>query len=343
MENPQNTTGNRKDDHLRLATGQHEARPADNEFDNVAFVHHALAGIDSAAVSLATDFAGFHWSKPLFVNAMTGGSPRAGAVNRDLAIAARETGIPLASGSLSAFFADPDTADTFRVLRRENPDGFLMANINATTSVDNARRAVDLLSAQAVQIHLNAVQEIVMPEGDRSFGSWPGQIARIAAGVEVPVIVKEVGFGLSRTTVCQLEELGVAVADVAGRGGTNFAQLENDRRPGRDFAFLQDWGQSTAACLLALRGVSTIPVLASGGIRHPLDIARSLALGAVGVGVSGRFLHTLVTAGLPALIDQITTWLEQLVSLMTILGAPTPTALTTCDLTLTGPLEPRHL
>ncbi|WP_405164565.1 type 2 isopentenyl-diphosphate Delta-isomerase [Nocardia sp. NBC_01499] len=324
----------RKDDHVRHAVNQH--RDGSNDFDSVTFVHHALAGIDSQDVSLAVDFAGKRWDTPLFVNGMTGGSPNTGEINRQLAIAARETGVPIASGSMSAYFRDDAVADTYRVLRQENPHGYVMANVNATATVDQVRRAIDLLEADAVQIHLNAVQEIVMPEGDRSFGSWPRQIEQIAAQVPVPVVVKEVGFGLSRQTVSWLRDAGVAVADVGGRGGTNFARIENDRRSAADFAFLESWGQSTPNCLVDCAGVTGIDIVASGGIRTPLDVARALALGANATGVAGVFLETLVRKDTAALVETIRTWLDQLRHILTVLGASTPADLAGCDLLLTG-------
>jgi isopentenyl-diphosphate Delta-isomerase len=328
----------RKDEHVRLAVEQQRGRAGRSPFDDVAFVHHALAGIDRDQVSPATSFAGLTWPVPVYINAMTGGSEMTGAINRNLAIAARETGVPIATGSMSRYFADPSTAGTFSVLRRENPDGFVMANINATASVDDARRAVDLLEANALQIHLNSVQETVMPEGDRSFGSWAPRIEEIAAAVGVPVIVKEVGFGLSRETVALLERLGVAAADVSGRGGTDFARIENDRRDLDDYSYLDGWGQSTPACLLDNQEAG-IPLLASGGVRNPLDVARALALGAVAVGSSGGFLRTLLDGGVPALVARITTWLDQLAALMTALGARTPAALAGCDLLIGGALR----
>jgi isopentenyl-diphosphate delta-isomerase len=330
--------GQRKDDHVRLAAEQQRAHSGRNQFDEVSFVHHALAGIDRPDVSLATSFAGVSWSVPLYVNAMTGGSEKTGLINRDLAVAARETGVPLASGSMSAYFKDPSCAHTFGVLRAENPDGFVLANVNANASTEQARRAVDLLRADALQIHLNTVQETVMPEGDRSFGAWPGQIEKIAAAVDVPVIVKEVGFGLSRESVLRLRDLGVSAADLGGRGGTDFARIENGRRELSDYAYLHGWGQSTAACLLDAQDTG-LPVLASGGVRNPLDVARALALGASGVGASGGFLRTLLDGGVSALIAQITTWLEQLAALQTLLGAPTPADLARCDLTIHGELR----
>jgi isopentenyl-diphosphate delta-isomerase len=321
---------NRKDDHVRFAHEQQRDLAGHNQFDDVTFVHHALAGIDRSEVSLATSFGGIEWPVPLYINAMTGGSAKTGVINRDLAIAAHETGVPIATGSMSAYFADESTADTFSVMRKENPDGFIMANVNATASVDRARRAIDLLQANALQIHLNTIQETVMPEGDRSFSSWGPAIEKIVAGVDVPVIVKEVGFGLSRETLTRLEDLGVPVADVAGRGGTDFARIENDRRDRNDYSFLLGWGQSTAACLLDAQGAG-LPVLASGGVRNPLDVVRGLALGASAAGASGLFLKTVLDDGVPGLIALISAWLDQVAALLTALGARTPAELTRCD------------
>lgn len=339
-------TGNRKDEHVRLATAQHQPEsqgtaagvPRPDQFDEVRFMHHALAGTDRADVSLRTRFAGLEWQVPLYINAMTGGSEKTGEINRDLAIAARETGLPIATGSMSPFLKDPSTAGTFTAVRREHPDGFVMANINATATAEEARRAVGLIEADALQIHLNTVQETVMPEGDRSFGHWPGGIERIAAAVGVPVIVKEVGFGLSGRTVKQLASLGVRVADVAGRGGTNFARIENGRRAHADYSYLEDWGLSTPASLLDAGGHG-LPLLASGGVRHPLDAARALALGAHAVGASGGFLTVLLNGGVAALVRQITEWLDQLTALMTMLGAHSPAALADCDVLVTGSLR----
>ncbi|KAA8889453.1 type 2 isopentenyl-diphosphate Delta-isomerase [Nocardia colli] len=326
----------RKDDHVRFAVEQHRSGPAANDFDAVALVHHALAATDCAEVELATEVLGRRWETPFFINGMTGGSEHTGTINRNLAIAARETGLPIGSGSMSAYFADEALADTFRVLRKEHPRGFVMANVNATATPDQVHRAIDLLEADALQIHLNALQEIVMPEGDREFRAWRDQVPRIAAAAGIPVIVKEVGFGLSRETVALLRDSGVAAADVGGRGGTNFARIENNRRTAADFGFIEDWGQSTVACLLDAAGLSGIEVLGSGGIRSPLDVAKALALGAGAVGVAGRFLHTLVDQGTDALITMITEWRTQLQQIMTVLGALKPADLTGCDLLITG-------
>ncbi|MFI5867538.1 type 2 isopentenyl-diphosphate Delta-isomerase [Streptomyces sp. NPDC051546] len=343
-------TASRKDDHVRLAVAQHTASQTapsagqvphstrTSQFDDVRFTHHALAGIDRAQVDLTTHVAGHAWQAPLYINAMTGGSAKTGEINRGLAIAARETGLAIATGSMSPYLKDPTTAGTFTTVRVHHPHGFVMANLNPNATPEQARRAVDLIQADALQIHLNTVQETVMPEGDRSFGHWASAIAAITAAVSVPVIVKEVGFGLSGRTVTRLAELGVAAADVAGSGGTDFARIENGRREHSDYSYLNGWGLSTPAALLDARDRG-LPLLASGGIRHPLDVARSLALGARAVGVSAGFLTTLITDGPDGLIRQIRTWLDQLTALMTLLGARTPADLAACDLQITGTLR----
>ncbi|MFJ9366225.1 type 2 isopentenyl-diphosphate Delta-isomerase [Nocardia sp. NPDC101769] len=334
----------RKDDHVRLAVAQHRESLAGHRatpFDEVAFVHHALRGTAEHAISLATEVGGAIWPTPLYINAMTGGSARTGEVNRGLAIAARETGLAIASGSMSAYLADSSVAATYRVLREENPDGYVIANVNANATPDMAIRAVELLDADALQVHANAIQEIVMPEGDRDFSAWPRNIARLAETLGIPVIVKEVGFGISADTVTQLADLGVRIVDVSGNGGTNFALIENARRRRADFGLLADWGLSTPACLIdgadaaLLHGVT---LLASGGVRTPLDVVRALALGARAVGVSGHFLSILETEGVEALIAAITGWITRIRQLMVVLGAETIGALAETDVLLTGGL-----
>nr|WP_308401372.1 alpha-hydroxy-acid oxidizing protein [Streptomyces sp. AP-93] len=150
--------------------------------------------------------------------------------------------------------------------------------------------------------------------------------------------MKEVGFGLSRETISALSDMGVRVADVAGRGGTDFARIENDRRKHADYSYLGGWGQSAPACLLDSQNAA-IPLLASGGVRNPLDVVRGLALGAAAVGVSGGFLRTVLDGGPSALIAQITTWLDQVEALMTALGARTPSDLSRCDVLVHGDLR----
>jgi len=325
----------RKDDHVRLADAQQREAPRPNGWDDVTFVHHALAGVDADHVDLGVEVAGTRWALPFYVNAMTGGSASTGVINRDLAIAARETGVAIASGSLSIALDNPELLGTFRVIRDENPEGFVMANVGIERGPEDARRAVDALGADALQVHVNAVQETVMPEGSRSFSSWPASLEAIVAGVDVPVVVKEVGFGLSAATLTRLADMGVRYADVSGVGGTDFVRVENDRRAGRDYAYLAGWGQSAVECLL--EAPAHAPTLfASGGVRTPLDVARGLALGARAVGASGSFLSVVIDGGAEALISRIREWSDHLTALHSLVGATTPEGLRRTDLIVRG-------
>lgn len=328
----------RKDDHIRLASAQH-AEPRTHDFDHVRPMNHPLAAGDRGQVSLATAGRVLAWDVPLYVNGMTGGTEHTLTINRALARAARETGVPIASGSTGILHRDPAAIPSFRVLRELNPDGVVLANVNANLSPAQARRSVEILEADALQVHVNPAQEIVMPEGDRDFTRWADHIAAIVEGVGVPVIVKEVGAGMSRGTVARLRDLGVAAVDLSGRGGTDFAAIESARRDDGGMAYLADWGQSTVEGLLDAASVDGVDLLASGGVRHPLDVVRALALGATAVGVAGGFLRVLLTEGEAALVNRIQVWLEQVGDVMTLLGARTVADLRRVDLLITGPVR----
>ncbi|MDO4241168.1 MAG: type 2 isopentenyl-diphosphate Delta-isomerase [Microbacteriaceae bacterium] len=323
----------RKEDHIDFALAQQtQAKPSD--FDCVEFLHHALGGINIAEVDLAQEIAGKTWQHPLYINAMTGGTERAGVVNRTLAEAAAETGVAVAAGSLGIALDNPETAPSFRVLREANPQGFVFANIGAGRPVSDALRAVELLQADALQIHVNAAQETVMPEGSRNFGDWLDGIAEIAASCPVPVVVKEVGFGLSKRTLSQLREIGVRFADVSGRGGTDFALIEAGRRDD-GYADLAGFGQSAVVSLLdAPADFGTL--FASGGVRSPLDAVKLLALGAQAVGVAGHFLQTAISGDSAKMAQQLRWWLERTRELCALLGAKSVADLRRTDVLLRG-------
>lgn len=350
----------RKEDHVRLATAQWDRRrdrgreegaddaPAGprriggNEFDDLEFLHHALDSVALESVDLSTEMFGRHVGLPFYINGMTGGTEHTGRINQQLAIAARRTGLAMGCGSVSIALDDPDAASAFRIIRKENPDGLVMANIGVGRSADDAVRAVDLLEADALQVHINAVQETVMPEGSPDFGAWMAGIERIVAASPVPVLVKEVGFGLSPRTLRRLADAGVAWADVSGRGGTDFLRIENDRRPRGDYGYLTGFGQSAPACLLdaATLAPATRPALfASGGVRNPLDVLKCLALGARAVGVAGAFLAAVVEAGAEGLIELIEDWQQHAAELSALLGARDITELGRTDLLVRGRLR----
>ena len=188
LEYKETLDSQRKDDHVNLALDQ-QAAMKHSAFDEVRFVHHSFSDLSMTQVDLSTDWAGQTFELPFYINGMTGGSSYTKQFNQKLAEVARETGLAMASGSVSAALKDPTVADSFTVIREVNPKGFVMANLGAHHSLENAKRAVDLLQADALQIHLNVPQEVVMPEGDRDYRSWPDNIADIVNGLGLPVIV----------------------------------------------------------------------------------------------------------------------------------------------------------
>jgi isopentenyl-diphosphate delta-isomerase len=335
---PAGQAARRKDDHVRLASAQH-AEPRAHDFDHVRPLNHPLVAGDRSRVSLATAGRVLSWPVPLYINGMTGGTAHTMTINRALAVAARETGVPIASGSTGILHREPAAIPSFRVLRELNPHGFVMANVNANLTPAQARRSVEILEADGLQVHVNPAQEIVMPEGDRDFTRWADNIAAVVEGVGVPVVVKEVGAGMTRGTVARLRDLGVAAVDVSGRGGTDFTAIESARRDDGGMDYLAGWGQSAVEGLLDAASVDGVDLLASGGVRHPLDVVRALALGATAVGVAGHFLRILLTEGEAALVTRIQGWLTQVGDIMTLLGAHTVADLRGVDLLLTGPVR----
>lgn len=311
----QSIDSHRKDEHVFLAE-KYFADTATAGFEQVRLLHDALPETAVEAVDVTPHL--FKWQWPIFINAMTGGSPQTGQTNAALGRIAAATGLAVASGSQSVALKEPALAPTFTVLRDNDPAGFVMGNIGASHGWASATQALAMLKADALEIHLNAVQEAVMPEGDRDW-RWLDQIQTIVDQSAVPVIVKEVGFGMTRETITALQANGVQYIDVGGHGGTNFARIENARRPAHDLDYLAEFGQSTVESLLEASN-TTATILATGGIRTPWDVIKALRLGARAVGLSGLVLHWLTQEGEDATIAHLHSWQAQLPLLVAMLG-----------------------
>ena len=309
----------RKDEHLSPATATYQRAHQHHYFDQVRLIHNALPEMAVKDVDHHVQLAdGLQLEWPFYLEAMTGGSNQAAKINRTLAQLASKHHLAMATGSLSVALKEPATRPSFTVVREENPDGIVIANLGADASLENAQTAIDILGANALELHLNAAQELVMPEGDRDF-HWLNNIASLVDKLDLPVIVKEVGFGMSRTTIDRLKNVGVQLVNVSGRGGTNFAMIEDRRNHQLDLDDLADWGQTTPESLLEARG-NKATIIASGGITCPLDVVKAGVLGAQAVGVAGYFLNILIRDGATALDEILTGWRTELPRLLTLLG-----------------------
>ncbi len=324
----------RKIDHIRHALG-HERAPY-NHFDDMNIVHQSLARLDFNQITLTAEAGELKLSSPLFVNAMTGGGgEKTREINRDLAIAARETGIGMAVGSQMSAIKRPEERSTYEVVREMNPEGVVFANVGSEASLQQAEEVANMIEANALQIHINTLQELIMPEGDRDFTSRMSNIQKIVNGLDLPVVVKEVGYGMSMETAQTLYDIGVRYIDVGGRGGTNFSRVENLRRE-KPFSSFNNWGIPTPASILEARSSQDLHVFASGGIRHGLDGAKALVLGACGFGMAGSLLKVLMEEGREALIEEIHHIHEELKMAMMLLNASSPEELSGKPYVLTG-------
>lgn len=263
------------------------------------FLHRALPELDLAEVDLSQTWMGKTLRSPILISSMTGGVREAEVINRILAQAAQETGIAMGVGSQRSGIENPDLADTFEV-RKYAPDILLFANIGAIQlnygyGIEECKRAVDMIQADALILHLNALQEALQPEGDTRFAGLANRIEQICRQFPLPVIAKEVGWGFSEQDVRLLKNAGVSAIDVAGAGGTSWSQVEMHRaanpRQARVAAAFRNWGYPTAVAIQNVRRVAPdLAVIASGGLRDGMDIAKCVALGARLGGMAGPFL-----------------------------------------------------
>ena len=282
----------RKDEHVDLALKQ---EVYENDFDKVHLIHQSFPSYDLDDIVLNTHFLNHDFNLPIYINAMTGGSLKTLEINKKLALLAQKHGLAMAVGSQHVALDDAQYEASFKIVRETYPEGFLIGNVNANATVQQAKRAIEMIGANALGIHINPAQELTMDEGDRHFKHWMKNIEAIVKAVDVPVIVKEVGNGFSKETVQKLISLGVKHVDVSGRGGTNFIWIENARSEEKRYDYLENWGLSTVASLIDNKDhQNNVEILASGGVQNPLDVVKCLVLGAKAVGMSGMFLKAVM-------------------------------------------------
>jgi isopentenyl-diphosphate delta-isomerase len=289
----------RKADHIKINLERDVRSALTTGLENYHFIHEALPELDLEQVDTSLSLFGKPLSAPILISSMTGGTADAESINLRLAEAAQEMKIAMGVGSQRAAIENPEQAKTFQV-RRVAPDILLFANLGAVQlnygyGIDQCKQAVDMIGADALILHFNPLQEAVQDAGDTNFAGLAGKIEEICKKLAVPVIAKEVGWGISEKTAKLLANCGVAAIDVAGAGGTSWSQVEMYRAPDeftRELAAtFVGWGIPTAESILNVKkAVPDVTVFASGGIKDGLDIAKCIALGATLGGMAGQFL-----------------------------------------------------
>ena len=306
------TNEGRKADHIRINLEEDVAfKAVTTGLENYYFMHRAVPEINFASVDTSCKLFGKTLQTPLLISSMTGGTERATALNRLLAEGAQAMGMAMGLGSQRAAIEDSNLATSFRV-RQYAPDILLFANVGAVQlnygfDVEHCRQAVDMAEADALILHFNPLQEAVQPEGDGNFANLLPKIAEVCAKIGVPVIAKEVGWGFSAEDVHKLATAGISAIDVAGAGGTSWSQVEMYRAPTAHLrrvagAFI-DWGIPTSdAICYAHAAAPDLPIIASGGLKNGIDIAKCIALGAQIGGLAGQFLQAVDSDGLAGVI-----------------------------------------
>ena len=310
-------------------------------FDDVLLMHNSLPECDFYEVDTSTMFLNKKINFPLMINAMTGGSEFTEDINRDLSLIAKEFNLPMAVGSQTLAMEDKDAIKSYQIVRENMKDGIVLGNLSGRATVDEAKFAVEMIGADGLQIHLNPAQELAMDEGDRTFRGILTNIEKIVASLDVPVIVKEVGFGMSKEVVKRLYDSGVRIVDVSGYGGTNFMEVENLRNPENDISELYSWGIPTAMSVIGAKSLELddLQIISSGGVRNSLDIAKSIAIGADMVAISGEILSYLIHGGYEYTMQYLAGLIYKTKIVMTLTGSKNIEELKETKYFITGRLK----
>jgi len=295
---PEMSERDRKAEHIELALDRHTQLDR-HFFDDWVFDHQALPEIDRAAIDVSTTFLDKELAAPLLISCMTGGTEIASEINRNLAVAAERRRIAVGVGSQRKALEDASTSASFE-MRRAAPTVPLLANLGAVQlnygyGLAECERAVEMVGADALVLHLNALQEAIQPEGQCDFSDLLPRLREVAAALSVPVIAKEVGCGVTGATARRLAEAGISIVDVAGLGGTSWARIEAARADDVELGELfAGWGVPTPRAIRECAAVPGMRVIGSGGVRNGLDVAKAIALGADLAGMAFPFLAAAI-------------------------------------------------
>lgn len=293
-------------------------------FDDIYLPHNSLPNLSLDQIDTSTTYLGKRVDFPLMINAMTGGTDFTEDINRGLATIAQRFQLPMAVGSQTIVLEEEESWRSFQVVREIMGDkGLVLGNLNGNLSLEDAKKATDLIKADGLQIHLNPAQELAMEEGDRDFLGVDENIKSVLENLGLPIVVKEVGFGISKDVALRLYNIGVRNIDVSGYGGTNFFEVENLRRPTIDMEDMYDWGIPTAYAIHQIRslGLEDLSITGSGGIRSAQDLVKSLVLGADMCAISGEILNYLIHGGLTYAMEYVESLIYKTRVIMVLLGA----------------------
>lgn len=314
---PEKQTESRKKDHVNIVLKKDVQYTQTNGLEKVQFIHNALPECDFNKIDLSTSFLNKKLRVPLLITGMTGGYKDAEWINKELAKAAQKYGLAFGLGSQRAMIENPELKKTYDI-RNVAPNVPIIANIGAVQlkkySTGQIEEMIDAVDANALAIHLNALQEVIQPEGDKDFTGVLSAIGKACEVLETPIIVKETGAGISDDVAIKLKEIGVSYIDVSGAGGTSWSKVEYAR--GKSVSGFENWGNSTFDSLLMCKGI--LPLIASGGIRSGIDIAKSIPLGAEIGGAAYPFIKALHEKKLEEKIEE---WINQIRTCMFLTGS----------------------
>jgi isopentenyl-diphosphate delta-isomerase len=315
--------------------------------EDINLIHRALPEIDRQRIDLSTTVFSHRFRAPLIAGAITGGTKAASKINAAIAEAVEKLGLGMGVGSQRATLEDKKLEETFSIARKKAPTAFLIANIGGVQLMNGyglkeARKAVEMIEADAIAIHLNALQETVQPEGQTNFRGVLEKIEEIAEELDKPVIAKETGAGIAAEEAKELAEVGVKAIDVSGAGGTSFAAVEHYRAEGAKNSFqgrlgevFWDWGIPTAVSIVEVSQTVDVPVIASGGIRSGVDVAKALALGSCLASLSQPILRA-AAIGVKETCDTLSLLIDELRNAMFLVGADSIENLRATHVVITG-------
>ncbi len=326
----------RKDQHIEnyLKTSDHN----DALFSDIYLDHNSLSEVNFDEIDTKISFLGQEISMPLMVNAMTGGGEASADINEDLSSICKSLNIPMAVGSQTIGLADAEACESFSLIREKNL--LRIGNLGAERSLDDFKKAVEMIDAHAIQVHLNVAQELFMPEGDKDFRGYFDNIKELKANLDLPIIVKETGNGLSKRVCKKLIDAGIEYIDVAGCGGTNFIEIEDMRDFETDYKEFYNWGVPTAKAIIDARSLSKETfIIGSGGIKTAVDLAKAIIIGADMGAVSGEALRYLLLGGYDACYDYLKEMNQRLKIVMALLGVKNIEELKKVPYKITGRLK----